>query len=154
MPEQVEQEQNKPAFPLFPKETFQQFQDQTTPEAELRITREFIQDHEIPEHLKARYFALVDKQAVIGNLDPKDIERHDNKVDLIETLGHMGTPRWEIKFDDLLGMEQLKLKTFKAVRRSRSGFERQMLVTQRAEQKANVVSLTQEGKRRRKWRFF
>jgi hypothetical protein len=146
-------EEKKPEFKMASPETFQQFQDAMTPEMEMRQLKEFIYDYETPTTLKNRFFSINDKQAVLGNLDAKEILRLDIKEDLVFALHFMGIQRWRITFDNLFDIEQLKLKSFKANRRGKMGFERQALITTILRQKADVTTISEQPKKKR-FRWF
>lgn len=153
MNEQEEQKQQSPVKLATP-ESISQYDDIMTPEIEIKQTKLFITDNEIPKDLKQRFWGIVDKQSMIGNLNDEEILAVDNKEDLAISWHFMGVPRWEITFDDLFFIEQLKLKSFKATRRSRHGFERMALVTQKVEQKADITQLQQPVKKKRRFKIF
>ncbi len=139
---------------LIGPESMGQFHDATTPEVELKQMRMFIDDVSTPEDPEDRFWGIIDKQGVLSNLSEQEIIAVDHKVDLAMLWDKMGKPRWTRTFNDLSNDTQLKLKAFKMIRRSKGGFERMALVTQKVEQKANVVSITGEARKRRKFKFF
>lgn len=150
------EEERKPqqGVKLISPEKLSDYDNIMTPEVELKQTKLFIDDNEVPHKTKQRFWSMVDKQAVIGNLSEEEVLLVDNKEDLAIAWHFMGTPRWEISFDDIFDIQQLKLKSFKATRRSKGGFERMALVTQKIKQEANIVNLTDAVKRKKKWKFF
>jgi len=139
---------------LISPEKLSDYDNIMNPEIELKQTKLFIEDMELPEETKKRFWGMVDKQAIIGNLSEEEIMAVDNKEDLAIAWHFMGIPRWKISFDDIFSIEQLKLKSFKATRRSKGGFERMALVTQKVRQEANIVNLSDAVKKKKRWKFF
>lgn len=126
------------------------YQQAMTPEAELKQLLHFIYDNTGLEE----YFGIFDKQGVLSNLTEEDIKVIDRRVNLILLWARMGRPRWSTTFNDLSREAQIKVKSFKQHRRSRGGFERMALVTQKVEQKANVVSIAGEARRKRRFKVW
>lgn len=95
-----------------------------------RFSREILDDDSIPDSVKKALWAFGDKEMTLSNLSEGDIKKLLMKYDDAVTAYLMSMTDYDYSFDLEKDLTQLRPKVELKLRRSKSGFEREMLATE------------------------
>ena len=86
----------------------------------------------VPEEFRKRFWIVFDKELALSNFDKDDVKRLMFSLDIIKLDVLIGTPDFEVSFEDMMQFDEIEMKAFVKIMRSTGGVnrERSLLTTQ------------------------